>query len=41
MIHHKIERNRMNYINCSCSNIINNIGIKNNISPSTQRITNG
>ena len=30
----------MNYINCSSSNIISNVNIKNNISPSTERIKN-
>ena len=33
LIPNKIERNGMNYINCSSSNIITNVGIKNNISP--------
>ena len=39
-IPNKIERNGMNYINCSSSNIISNVNIKNNISPSTERIKN-
>ena len=38
LIPNKIERNGMNYINCSSSNIITNVGIKNNISPSSQRM---
>ena len=40
LIPNKIERNGMNYINCSSSNIITNVGIKNNISPSSQRMKN-
>ena len=31
------DRNKINYINCSCSNIISNVYIKSNVSPSSQR----